>query len=143
MNYLTDEEFVDIYSKAPRLCVDLVIKNNEGILLGLRSRAPFEDMWNLPGGTVYKDEKIEEAGIRIAKNETGLDVNIGKCIGYIESLKEKRFDVEMHTISIILEVFPKEGELHCDENTKELKYFQELPRTLIREQVEFLKTLHA
>lgn len=138
---LTERDFIDIYSQIPRLCVDLVIKNEKGILLALRSTEPYKDMWNLPGGTVYKGEKIEKAVMRVAKKETGLDVEVGKCLGYIEYLNENRFDVSMHTVSIVLEVIPKEGELCYDENTKELRYFKELPENLVKEQKEFLDTI--
>ena len=128
---LSDEEFTEVYNKVPRLCVDLVMKNEEGILLALRANEPYKDMWNLPGGTVYKGEIIDEACVRIAKKEIGLDIQLGKCLGYTEYLKEPRFGIEVHTVSIVLEAIAVGGELHHDENTKELRFFKELPLTLV------------
>ncbi len=137
---LTEEDFKSIYSKVPRLCVDLVLKNEEGILLALRSFPPYKDMWNFPGGTLYKNETVEEAVVRIAKKETGLDVKINKFLGYIEYFNEKRFDIDTHTVSIVVEVASVGGELSHDENTSELKYFKDLPESLVEQQKEFLES---
>ena len=139
--HLSQEEFENIYDKVPRLCVDLVIKNELGILLALRSVEPYKDMWNLPGGTVYKGENISETAIRIAKLETGLDVNPGKFIGYLEYFNEKRGEALVHTVSIVLDATVNGGELQHDENTSELKYFNELPENLVEEQKDFLLKL--
>lgn len=135
---LAEEDFKNIYSKVPRLCIDLVIKNEEGILLQLRKNEPYKDMWNLPGGTLYKGETVFDATKRIAKSETGLDVELKNTLGYAEYLKEERFGLEVHSVSIILEVDVLGGEFIFDENTIELKYFKDLPENLVKEQKDFL-----
>lgn len=138
---LSEKDFREIYEKVPRLCVDIVIKNEDGVLLSMRSIKPYNGMWHIPGGTVYKEEKLEEAAIRIAKKETGLDVDLGKYLGYIEYLNEKRFGGYGHSFSVMLEAVSIGGELKSDENSKELKYFKELPENLIKEQRDFLTNL--
>ena len=138
-NYLNDKEFINIYGKVPRLCVDIAIKSEEGILLALRSGEPYKDLWNTPGGTVYKDESVEIAVVRIAKAETGLDIKIGKCLGYIEYLNEERSGMKTHTVSIALEASVMGGNLKPNENSSELKFFKELPENLVEEQKEFLE----
>ncbi len=57
-NHLSDEEFYSIYSKVPRLALDVVIRSDEGILLSLRAIEPHKGLWHLPGGTVYRGETI-------------------------------------------------------------------------------------
>ena len=58
---LSDQEYKEIYSKVPRLCVELLIKTEEGILLVKRAIPPGEGLWYLPGGTVLFDESVEQA----------------------------------------------------------------------------------
>ena len=45
-------EFVKIYSKVPRLCVDLLINNDDGFLLALRAIEPGKGQGHFPGATV-------------------------------------------------------------------------------------------
>jgi ADP-ribose pyrophosphatase YjhB (NUDIX family) len=141
MNYLSNEDFVNVYGKVPRLCVDLVIKTEEGILLALRSSEPYKDMWNTIGGAVYKNEKIDEACRRIAMNETGLDVKVLGFLGFIEYPPEERSGVSVHSVSIMIEAEQISGELKPNDNTKELRYFKDLPDNLVAEQKEFLNTI--
>ncbi len=138
---LAQNEFVEIYSKVPRLCVDLVIKNEKGILLTLRNSEPFDNMWHLPGGTLYKDETIAEAAKRIAKSETGLDISVVKCLGYFEYLKEKR-EVEMHSVSIAMESEILGGYLVHDKNSQDINFFKEIPENVAEPQKEFLEKLN-
>lgn len=71
---LTKEEFDSIYSKVPRLTVELVIKDGDKILLTKRSIEPCRGLWHLPGGTVYFGESLLDAVKRIAKKELSIDV---------------------------------------------------------------------
>jgi len=136
---LSPNEFFEIYSKVPRLCVDLVIKSKDGILLAKRSINPGKGFWHLPGGTVFKKEKIMDAVLRIAKEETGLVVAPKKILGYIEFLKEVRSGVGFHSVSIAIEVKPIGNNFRPDENASELKYFKKIPSKILKEQGEFLK----
>lgn len=61
----------------------IMVFNNEGkLLLGLRnddaskadSELHEEGTWTMPGGNIEYGETFEEAGIREAKEETGLDI---------------------------------------------------------------------
>ena len=139
MYYLSHEDFLSIYAKVPRLCVDLIIKSDEGILLILRNIEPYLGYWHFAGGTVYKGETIEIAAKRVAKDETGLDVKVEKCLGYMEWLKEPRPGIDMHTVSIALLVTPLGGVLQYDKDAKDVKYFKDLPEKTIKEHYDFLK----
>ena len=66
------KEFLSIYRKVPRLCVDLVVKNKNGVLLTKRDIKPSKGMWHIPGGTILYDESVKDAIKRVAKEETGL-----------------------------------------------------------------------
>ena len=49
---LSYEEFVAIYSKVPRLCVDLVVRTDEGVLMTLRAENGYED------SGIYPEERF-------------------------------------------------------------------------------------
>jgi colanic acid biosynthesis protein WcaH len=141
MTYLTDEDFFNIYSKVPRLNIDLVIKSDEDVLYALRTIEPNIGQWHLPGGTVYKGETINDAAKRIAKKETGLDIRVKKCLGFMEFPNEIRMNQEIHTISIVLETEVIGGEIRHDENAKEVRYFTSIPENSIKEHGEFMSQL--
>ena len=83
---LPQEEYEDIYSKVPRLTVEVVIvaANEAGVLLSRRQTGPCRGLWHIPGGTVRFAELLTEAALRVPRSELGLDVDIGPMIGYIE-----------------------------------------------------------
>ncbi len=139
-HWLSNEDFNLIYDKVPRLNIDLVIRAGEKIVLVQRSIEPNIGLWHLPGGTVYKGEFIRDAVLRIAKNETGLDMlTIKGCIGYMEFPKERRGEIEVHTISIVFEVETVEKELKKDKNAKAIAYQNTMPSAMIAEHEKFLR----
>src|SRR5581483_5588422 len=82
---LPKHEFDWIFSRVPRLTVEVVITApSRGVLLSLREIEPCRGMWHLPGGTVRFGEPATEAVVRVARDELGLDVEVGPLLGYIE-----------------------------------------------------------
>ena len=82
---LPRDEFERIFSRVPRLTVELVIASSErGVLLALRDFGPCAGLWHLPGGTVRFGEPVVEAVRRVAQDELGLTVSVGRLLGYIE-----------------------------------------------------------
>ncbi len=101
--YLTDDEYCATYSKVPRLCVDLVIRNEQGaILLTRRTQKPHVGWWHIPGGRVRKSESIHAVAHRVATHELGTDVEIGDTLGFIEFLNDPGDLVVCHSVSIAL-----------------------------------------
>lgn len=137
---LSEEKFREIYSQAPRLCVDLIIRKDGGIILSERSLPTWHGLWHLPGGTLHYQERVADAAHRIAKEETGVNIRIVKTLGYIEilsSLKERGYGQDI-SIAILADYVG--GEMH--EKTDEafaLSVFKEIPENTVTEHVEFLK----
>lgn len=86
---LTIDEFKAIYSRVPRLCVDLLIVHEGKVLMTLRAKNGWEGLWHLPGGTVYLNETIEAAGKRIGMEELGVEVTLEKFLGYQDWVSPK------------------------------------------------------
>jgi colanic acid biosynthesis protein WcaH len=60
---------------APIVSIDLIILNGaDEVLLGYRTNRPARNTWFVPGGRVFKGERIPAALARIARQETGLEV---------------------------------------------------------------------
>lgn len=135
----TFEEFKTIYSKVPRLCVDLVIKDKDSLLLTLRQKHGWEGKWHLPGGTVYFRELISEAINRVAQEELGISVKIEKHLGYIEYFSEEKERGFGYTVSLVFLCNIETGELEIDDQVEKAEFFQTLPDNIIEEQKIFLK----
>lgn len=130
------EEFQYIYSKVPRLCVDVVLKTEEGILFSKRDIPPAQGMWHLPGGTVYFGETHEEAVKRVAKEEMGIEVKVIRCLGVIEY--GMKFSTGWSTAVAYL-VEQTGGEFSGSYQAKELKFFKDIPENTIPEPAKFLR----
>ena len=50
-------------------CVDLVIFQDKSVLLTKRTRPPYKGYWHLPGSMIHKDESMQDAVKRSAKEE--------------------------------------------------------------------------
>jgi 8-oxo-dGTP pyrophosphatase MutT (NUDIX family) len=82
---LPQDEFDWIFSRVPRLTVEVVIAcTDRGVLLALRDFGPCSGLWHLPGGTVRFGEPVTEAVKRVALDELGVTVSVGELLGYIE-----------------------------------------------------------
>lgn len=142
--YLSDEDYDFIYSRAPRICIDLLVKNSKGeVLLTKRDIEPYKDHWHFPGGRVKFRETIAEAIRRIAKAELGETIqgdNFPK-VGVCEFLEEEQKGQPRHSISIVHElvIFSSvEIELKLDNQAKEYRFFNQMPEPIIPPQKEFL-----
>ncbi|MBA7700025.1 GDP-mannose mannosyl hydrolase [subsurface metagenome] len=99
---IPEKEYKKILENIPVCCVDIVVCHNNKVILILRKTKPVKDKWWLPGGRIYKNEKLEEAAIRKVYEEIGLKVRIEKKIGVYETMfHDGPFnDFGVHTINI-------------------------------------------
>ncbi len=138
---MSPEEFRAIYSKVPRLCVEVIIKTEEGYLLTKRAMPPCEGQWHLPGGTVLYKETLEQALKRVARAELGVDITSQKFLGYMEFLKVEEHQGFDHPISLGFLCTPEHTNFTLDAQASEYAFFKELPKNTLKEQKEFLESL--
>jgi ADP-ribose pyrophosphatase YjhB (NUDIX family) len=134
---LPKEEFDAIYSRVPRLTVEVVISSPErGVLLSLRDIEPCKGMWHLPGGTVRFGEPLVEAVGRVARDELGLRVEAGEMLGYIEypSHYENGLDCPVG-VAFAARI---EERLAADRTRLNVEWFNALPDNMHDEQKDFL-----
>lgn len=101
--------------------VDIIIEtetgNRRGIVLIRRKNPPYG--WAIPGGFVDYGEKLEDAAVREAKEETSLDV---KLIRQFHTYSDPSRDPRQHTISTVF-IASANGEPHGMDDAAEARIF--------------------
>ncbi len=97
--------------------VDIIIRQGEGIILIKRKNPP--PGWALPGGFVDYGETLEDAAIREAQEETGLNI---KNLRQFHSYSDPRRDSRQHTISTVF-VADAEGTAQAGDDAGDLGVF--------------------
>ena len=128
---LPQAEYEQIYARVPRLTVEVVVTGDEGVLLALRESGPCRGLWMLPGGTVRYGETLVDAVHRVAADELGLEVGVGRMLGYIEypSHYENGLD---SPVGLVFRAEP------LDQAQSHGQWFTALPENMHEEQQEFL-----
>lgn len=83
------DRFKQVVRDSVLVALDLLIVNDHAeVLVGRRSNPPAKDWLFVPGGRVYKDERLVEALQRISIAETGVDLSRvkGRLYGVYEHL---------------------------------------------------------
>ena len=127
-----------IYNRVPRLCVDLIVKSKEGVLMTLRNIEPEKNKWHLPGGRVFYKESLSKAIKRIAKDEVGLNVKVERCLGIMEFLKEKQFGKIRHTVSLVYSLMAVSKKVRGGWQANKIKYFKVMPNNTNKIHRKFL-----
>ena len=127
--HLSDDDYGFIFGNVPRVCIDLLIRNNQRhVLLALRNIPPYQNMWHFPGGGVRFKETFQDAASRISTREFGSAVKlineIGSCQILNDDIDEK---TPRHSISIVFEAELTDKEIKTTQETKALNYFEKLP----------------
>jgi len=135
---LRSQEFKEIFSRVPRLCVEVVIKREDGIILTLRSIDPYKGQWHIPGGTVCYGETLESAVKRVAKEEIGVRVEIKEMLGYIEYPDEEKLRGFGWSVGIAFLVKIKSGDLRGSIQGEKVGVFRKIPPNTIKWQKLFL-----
>jgi len=83
--------------KNPLPTVDIIIELEAGgVVLIKRGNPPFG--WAIPGGFVDEGESLEEAAVREAREETGLEVRL---VSQMHTYSDPRRDPRFHTITTV------------------------------------------
>nr|WP_314622179.1 GDP-mannose mannosyl hydrolase [uncultured Noviherbaspirillum sp.] len=90
--YLDKDSFLKIASSTPFVSIDLIIRNELGqILLGRRRNKPAQNYWFVPGGRIRKNERLQDALQRIARNELHISPESGKLLGIYDHFYDDNF----------------------------------------------------
>lgn len=129
-------EFKKIYSRVPRLCVEVVLMRNNKILLTKRNIAPAIGQWHTPGGTVLKGEDLEMTVKRVAQEELGIPVRVLKFLGVIEYKSFINHYSQDISLPFLVSTNSKKP-FNLDGHADKCDFFTEIPKNTIKEQKEF------
>ncbi|HDC2662034.1 TPA: GDP-mannose mannosyl hydrolase [Salmonella enterica] len=102
--------FKTIVDSTPLISIDLIIYNAKSeVLLGKRNNPPAKAHYFVPGGRIYKNEKITEAFQRICKAEIGVDIYLqsARFLGVFEHFYEDAYvgeDISTHYVVLAYEI---------------------------------------
>ena len=108
---LDDQTFKTVISSTPLISIDLLVKKDNKILLGQRINKPAQGYLFSIGGRVYKNETIDSAMMRIAKDELNFSLKLTpRFIGVFEHFYDDSIyqDVSTHYINLAYEIEIKE-----------------------------------
>ncbi len=116
--------------------VDIIIEEGEGVVLILRRNEPRQ--WALPGGYCDYGESLEEAAIREAREETGLEVEL---LEQFYTYSDPQRDPRQHNITTVYIARTKGGTLQAQDDAQGIGVFpkEELPPVLAFDHVQILK----
>ena len=104
---LDDQTFETVISSTPLISIDLLVKKDNKILLGQRINKPAQGYLFSIGGRVYKNETIDSAMMRIAKNELNIELKLTpRFIGVFEHFYDDSIyqDVSTHYVNLAYEI---------------------------------------
>jgi len=110
---LDDVTFKTIIDSAPLISIDILARKNNKVLLGKRVNKPAQGYYFSTGGRVNKNETIDSAMGRIAKNELNIELKTTpKFIGVFEHFYDDGIyqEVSTHYVNLAYE-YEVEGAL--------------------------------
>ncbi len=110
--------------RGPAVATDIVIKTGRGVVLVKRKNDPFRGKWAIPGGFVEYGEFVEQAAIREAREETGLDVELEKIVGVYS---DPGRDPRGHVISVCFSAKQVGGSLRAGSDAADVEAFENIP----------------
>jgi len=129
-------EFKNIYSKVPRFCVDLAIRDRNGaILLSKRDISPDKGWWHFPGGTVLMGETLEDTVQGVAKEELNTAVKVKKLLGVHEYTEGSGLG---YPIAAVFLVHPLNKKIIGGRQARLVDYFKDIPEKTLPEVKKFI-----
>jgi 8-oxo-dGTP diphosphatase len=128
-HWLPERLFKSIIRHVPVVSVDAIIVNDSKFLLTKRAIPPQKGRWHLPGGLLRKGERLAHCAMRIALDETGLSIEVGRVVGIYDDPSR---NLARHDVTVAFLCSPVGGHLKPDWQASDLRYFSfnSLPRRI-------------
>jgi colanic acid biosynthesis protein WcaH len=141
--FIPEATFATCLNNMPQPCVDLVVEYEGGILLTRRQNEPAKGEWFWPGSRLYKGERLDDAAVRVAREELGLDPVAVERLGVSEHFWEasaiEGVDTR-HTIPTVYRVVPEgDQSIALDSQHDDYRVVTEPPEDANRYVVEYFE----
>ncbi len=103
--------------RRPEICVGGIARQGDALLLIERGRGAAVGEWSIPGGRVEFGESLAEAARREVAEETGLDVNVGHVVGWVE-----RVSPDYHFVIVDFAVTVVGGTLRAGDDAADVRW---------------------
>ena len=123
---LDDQIFKTVVDSVPLVSIDILIKRNNKVLLGKRVNKPAQSYFFSTGGRINKNETINSAMNRIAKDELNIELKTTpKFIGVFEHFYDDSIyeDISTHYVNLAYEYQVEEVIDLPTEQHSEYKWF--------------------
>jgi 8-oxo-dGTP diphosphatase len=118
------------YPEVPLVGVGAIIIEGERVVLVKRAHPPLQAQWSIPGGVLEVGERVREAAVREAREETGLVVEARELLGvYDRVLRDADRRVQYHYVLIDFLCRRVAGDLAAASDAADVRWFtrEELP----------------
>lgn len=107
-----------IFYQNPAVGVAAIVIESRKVLLG-RRKASYKGMWCIPCGYVEYSEDVRESLVREMKEETGLDVTLGRVFEVYSNFHNPN----QHTVGLWFLTEEVKGEAVAMDDLDEVRYF--------------------
>jgi ADP-ribose pyrophosphatase YjhB (NUDIX family) len=105
-----------IFYLDPKVAVGTIVAGEEGVLLLKRAIEPGYGAWTYPGGYVDRGETLEEAAVREALEETGVEITLGPLLNAYSYARRS-------IVVIVYEAAARGGRPHPTAESLEVRWF--------------------
>jgi ADP-ribose pyrophosphatase YjhB (NUDIX family) len=134
---LTKSEYDSIYSKVPRLSVEVLLTNDRGAIFMTKRAIEPCTQWCIPGGTVYYGETLLEAVRRVGRRELSIDIESAEFVGYLEYRSHYEQGIDS-LIALMFRVERFRGEPEHNVEASASGWFNEIPADIHQDVDRFL-----
>ena len=120
-----------LYPERPLIGVGVLIRDGDRYLLVRRAAEPDAGLWSIPGGLVELGERVEEAAVREALEETGLEVEIRDLLGVVDKIeRDDAGRIRFHFVIVDYLAEVKGGSLKASSDALEARWVraEEFPK---------------
>ena len=113
------------FPESPLVGLGSIIIQDDRVVLVKRAHPPIQGHWSIPGGVLEVGERVREAAIREAREETGLIVEPGELLGvYDRILRDPEQRVQYHYVLIDFLCRSAGGELLAASDAADVRWFK-------------------
>jgi len=119
-----------LYPEKPIVGVGALIQDGERYLLIKRAAEPDAGFWSIPGGLVEIGERAEDAAVREAMEETGLEVEVVELLDVVDKIiRDEESRIKFHFVIVDYLVRPVKGSLRAASDALEARWVkaEEIP----------------